>query len=239
MPQTSRIKRAAKILLRGEHSPVTNWFQNAGYEVDSRGLLVCPLPVFETTSKDMFLVALLQGLRPDSYVLEVGAGCLRTGFQFIQHLEPGHYFGIEPHGRLLEAGRELILRGLDAEKKPTFDANEDFDFGVFGRKFDFVVAMSIWSHTDKRQNETMLDSFKANANPGGKFIASFLPPTPERPDYKGEGWIGRDRKQQRTGGLVAHDPAWVAEAAAKRGLTVEFFDRFTTLNQHWLIFTRP
>lgn len=237
MPATSRIKRAASILLRGEHSPVTNWFQKAGYELDARSLFLCPLPVFETTSKDMFLVALLNGLRPDSYVLEVGCGCLRTGYQFILHLAPGHYHGIEPNQQMLSAGHELILRGLEVEKKPVFEHNEEFDFSVFGRRFDFVTAFSIWSHTDKRQNEAMLASFKANANPGGKFITSYLPPTPERPDYTGEGWVGRSR-HSRTGGLVAHDPAWISAAATRHGLELEFFGRFTTLNQHWLIFTR-
>jgi SAM-dependent methyltransferase len=236
-----RVRRAARILLRGEPSRAgapENPFQAAGREIEKRGLFVgCPLEYFETTSKDLFCLALLEGLNPSASVLEVGCGCLRTGYQFIRYLMPGCYFGIEPNIAMLDAGRELLLGTLGPQKLPHFNHNDTFSFSVFGTTFDFVVACSIWSHASKGQIARMLDEFRCYANPGGKFITSWIPSRPDTPDHEAKGWIGRSHRCD-TPGMVAHSREWLTEAATTRGLAIREFDGFTTLNQTWLIITR-
>jgi hypothetical protein len=235
-----RIRRAASILLRGEAKRPQlseNWFQAAGRKIEERGLFVgCPLHDFEVTSKDMFCLTLLEGLKPTAKVLEIGGGCLRTGYHFIRYLNPGLYCAIEPNVGMLEAGRELLLGTLDQEKRPRFDHNDAFSFGAFGETFEFVVAFSIWSHASKAQIATMLDEFRRHAKPGAKFIASWIPPQPMISDYWGDEWVGRSH-QSDDPGLVAHSREWLMEAVSTRNLTAREFEGFTTLNQHWLIVT--
>ena len=81
----------------------------------------------------------MEGLARDSDVLEVGSGCLRVGYWFINYLNQGKYRAIEPNARMLDAGRELILDDDTRKKEPHFSCNDDFDFGVFGTSFDFVA----------------------------------------------------------------------------------------------------
>ena len=48
-----------------------------------------------------------------------------------------------------------------AAKRPRFGTNPHFDTSVFGEKFDFFLAYSIWTHASKGQIQAMLDSFVA------------------------------------------------------------------------------
>ena len=241
MSVTHWLRRIVRLLRNrdGGARANTGWFQQAGRQIDARGLFVgCPLHVFEHTARDLFCVALVEGLKRDSRVLEVGAGCLRTGYWFIRFLDAGKYAGIEPHAAMLDAGRNLILGKLEQEKQPLFDTNDTFDFGAFERSFDVVVAFSIWSHASKQQISTMLDQFSIHGAPAAKLITSYLPPGPDLPDYLGSEWVGRSHKS-RAPGLVGHDPDWMEQAASARGLILRHFDLFTTLNQNWLVFQKP
>jgi hypothetical protein len=238
-----RLKAASRILLHGETKRVNpahmSWFQRAGWQIDSRGLFIgCPLDVFEHTAKDLFCLALMEGMARDALVLEIGCGCLRTGYWFVQYLNEERYFGIEPNAKMLDAGRELLLGRLEAEKSPQFSNNEDFDFGVFGRTFDFVVAYSIWSHASKRQIETMLDQFKRTANSGARFITSWIPLRDGMADYQGQSWVGRSHRSDQPG-MVAHSRSWLMDAVVSRRLSVRFFEGFNTLRQHWLVISTP
>jgi hypothetical protein len=180
----------------------------------------------------------MEGLNRDSSVLEVGCGCLRVGYWFINYLSPGGYCGIEPNERMLAAGRELILDDAARAKQPLFSLDEDFTFGTFGRRFDFVIAFSVWSHASKEQIGRMLDAFRATARPGAKFLASWFPPRPGMPDYRGTSWVGRSHESDQPG-VVAHDPRWIASAAAERGLTYRSVEGFMTLCQNWLVVSHP
>ncbi len=224
---------------QGRPCPPGPWFQEAGHRIHSRGVFVgCPLELFEVTARDPLLLALIEGLHRDSAVLEVGCGCLRVGYWFIDYLNPGRYHGIEPNERMLDTGREVLLGDRAPDKRPSFRHNDDFDFGVFGTPFDFVIAFSIWSHASKEQIGRMLDSFQRTARPGGKFLASWFRPCPGMPDYEGSSWVGRSHQSDEPG-VVAHDPAWLVTAAAARGLRCAFHDGFITLGQSWAVVTRP
>ena len=176
-----RVKRPLKILRRrrpGGVRPVdpqvqpafpsvSSWFQAAGQSIHDRGLFVgCPLDLFELTARDPLCVALMEGLNRSSSVLEVGCGCLRVGYWFIQFLDSGRYCGIEPAAPMLQAGREIILGPLDAEKSPRFSTKRPVPVRRVRQPFDFVMAFSIWSHASKVQVEKMLDAFTASGNPG-------------------------------------------------------------------------
>lgn len=131
---------------------------------------------FERVGRAGFEVLLTEGLRPSSRVLDVGCGALRLGYWLLRFLDPGCYFGIEPNREMLELGlRELVEPEVVERAGAHFDSGDQFDFSVFGERFDFVVARSIWTHASKTQIDTMLDSFAATCAPRGVLLASYYP----------------------------------------------------------------
>jgi SAM-dependent methyltransferase len=123
-----------------------------------------------------FQVLLDEGLLPSSRVLDVGCGALRLGYWLMRFLDPGCYFGIEPQQDMLDVGLEqLVEPDVVRHAQARFSANDDFDFSVFGERFDFVVARSIWTHASKPQISAMLGSFAATSAPHGVFLASYYP----------------------------------------------------------------
>ena len=63
---------------------------------------------------------LATGLKPSSYLLDVGCGALRGGVHFVRYLEPGHYYGIDVNESLLRAAlvKELPEAGLADRSAP-------------------------------------------------------------------------------------------------------------------------
>ena len=107
------------------------------------------------------------GLTPESKVLDVGCGCLRGGRKIIPELNEACYFGIEPNKSMLKDGIEISL-DPDAllAKKPRFDTNAEWNFGVFNTTFDFVIARSIWSHASKEISQKCWKNFQSGRSPG-------------------------------------------------------------------------
>lgn len=180
-----------------------------------------PAQLFHTAGQKLLMTLLGEGLQPDSKVLDVGCGCLRGGYWLIHFLDSDCYFGIEPNVEMLEAGTGILLEpGLTDLKRPHFDHNADFNFGVFGVKFDFLAARSIWTHASKEQIQSMLDGFLRNSSGNGIFLTSYMRSTLRNRDYVGRGWIGRSH-ESKTPGMVYHNFRWIRAECAKRGLTAE------------------
>src|SRR6516225_10147635 len=99
---------------------------------------------FERVGRLGFEVLLAEQLRPSSRVLDVGCGALRLGYWLMRFLDPGCYFGIEPQQEMLNVGlQQLVEPEVVQRAQARFAANDDFDFSVFGERFDFVIARSI------------------------------------------------------------------------------------------------
>ena len=134
---------------------------------------------FERVGRLGFEVLLAEQLRPSSRVLDVGCGALRLGYWLMRFLDPGCYFGIEPQQEMLNVGlQQLVEPEVVQRAQARFAANDDFDFSVFGERFDFVIARSIWTHASKPQIAAMLRSFAATSSPRGVFLASYYPASP-------------------------------------------------------------
>ncbi len=131
---------------------------------------------FERMGLSVLDVLLREGMRPDSRVLDVGCGALRIGYWLMRFLDPGRYFGIEPNVQMREAGeRELAGVDLVERSQARFDSNDRFDFSVFGERFDFLVARSIFTHASRAQISAALASFAETGAPGSVFMASYYP----------------------------------------------------------------
>ena len=180
-----------------------------------------PARLFETAGRQLLITLLSEGLTLSSKVLDIGCGCLRGGYWLIHFLDKGCYFGIEPNIKMLEAGSRILLEsGLAELKSPKFNHNADFDFMIFGEKFDYFVARSIWTHASKQQIQTMLDGFVSNSNSGAIFLTSYVKPTMFNKEYMGKGWVGRSHESDEPG-IVRHSFGWIQTECAKRGLFAE------------------
>jgi hypothetical protein len=148
-------------------------------------------------------------------------------------LDADRYCGIEPNREMLGLGLEqFISPATVAAKRPRFDHNPDFDFGIFGRRFDYVIARSVWTHAAPRQIERMLDQFTAWSNPNASFLTSYLKADSPASHYAGDVWVGRSH-QSSTPGVVRYTPEWVTRICDDRGLRVRELRREIN-SQTWL-----
>ena len=165
--------------------------QQRAERLDTSKFFGVPIAGFENAGRQQFILLLMNGLEPASKVVDLGCGVLRAGYWLVHFLDPNCYHGIEPHGERLETGLQIMLeREAVQTKQPRFDSNADFDTSVFGVKFDFFLAYSIWTHASKRQIEAMLDRFVKDSAPNAVFLTSISPAGWLRRDYLGEKWFG-------------------------------------------------
>ncbi|MGH2725569.1 MAG: hypothetical protein ACRDKS_01190 [Actinomycetota bacterium] len=204
----AEIKRLAETLPEGRRPTPQQIADHFASTVFTGG----PPALFEQVGRESFITLLENGLYPYSTLLDIGCGSLRLGYWLINFLNPACYYGIEPIRSMLEFGLTCFLDPAVAQaKRPAFDYNADFDLTVFGRRFDFLVARSIWTHVGKSQIGTMLDGFAECAADGGVFLASYVPAA------VGDGYAREDFVATP---LVEHGLEWVGRACAARGLTV-------------------
>ena len=88
------------------------------------------------------------GLTPSDRMLEIGCGNLRAGWHFIDHLDTGHYHGIDiSPDILLAAGDTLAQRGLQ-DKLPHLSLVRDLRMATLpSGHFTVVHAHSVFSHS--------------------------------------------------------------------------------------------
>ena len=133
-----------------------------------------------------FHVMVTEGLRDRHYLCDIGCGSLRGGRLFIPYLLPGHYCGIEPNKRLVWEGIDKELgRSIIDVKRPTFHYSGNFDLHIFGCKFHYILAQSIFSHAAPAMIDKCLTSVRSVLQPNGTFIATYFKGTT---NYKGTTW---------------------------------------------------
>src|SRR5205809_2084245 len=193
-----------------------------------------PVKNFEFAGREQLTYLLNAGLKPNSKVLDIGCGVLRAGYWLIHFLEPRCYCGIEPHQGRLETGMRTILEpGILKSKEPRFDSNPNFDTSVFGEKFDFFLAYSIWTHASKRQIQTMLNGFVRDSNQDAAFLLTYLPSSWRHRDYTGDQWVGSSHESD-VAGTIAHSLRWIKSQCAERGLIVRKLSRDKAHRHRWL-----
>ena len=127
----------------------------------------------------------------------------------------------------------ILERETLEAKRPRFDTNPRFDTSVFGERFDFFLAYSVWTHASKPQIQTMLDSFLRDATDGGVFLTSYLPAGWRHPDYQGDKWNGTSHESDIPG-CIYHSLRWIKAECDRRGLLTRRLGRDKTYGQSWL-----
>lgn len=133
-----------------------------------------------------------RGLEPEHHLLDVGCGPLRAGVHFIRYLETGHYAGVDKRGNVLETARavELPRYGIE-DKEPQLLATDHFEFGKLGKRFDYAIAQSVFTHLPLNSIIRCLVEMSRVLNPGGKFYATIY----ENP--QGKKYLGSIQQSER------------------------------------------
>lgn len=198
------------------------------------GFLGVPVATFEQAGREQLIALLGEGLNPESIFLDIGCGCLRTAYWLVRFLDPRCYHGIEPARQRVEYGlRYLFTPEEVALKEPRFDFNPRFDSSVFGVRFDFFLARSIWTHASKPQIAAMLDSFIRDTSSSSIFLTSYLPARSSEEDYTDNSWIGTSHESD-TPGVIKHSLTWILEQCQRRALKVEELAGMDCDSQFWL-----
>jgi SAM-dependent methyltransferase len=184
---------------------------------------VGPPGLYDQVAAMQFNLLTHLGLRERHFLLDIGCGSLRAGRLFIPYLRPGHYFGIEPEGWLIEEGisREL---GEDIRrvKRPVFSHDPDFPLSAFNRTFDFLVAQSIFSHASQRQIARCLGEARNVMTPESTFAATFVL---GNVDYAGDEWTW----------CATYTLDRMTSLAEAAGLACELIDWPHPLSQRWVV----
>jgi SAM-dependent methyltransferase len=115
-----------------------------------------------------------QGLLPQNKLLDVGCGALRGGLYFIEYLERGNYFGLDINASLIEAGVSELAKANLANQQANLLVDTNFNASLFGVRFDFAIAQSLFTHLPMNLIEYCLVEVRKTLQPGGKFFATFF-----------------------------------------------------------------
>ena len=206
-------------------APKKTWRRRAWEEAPRHRSFVGPPHKYDLIAAMQFRVLTSLGLREHHYLLDIGCGSLRAGRLFIPYLRPDHYFGIEPEPWLVEEGIDKEL-GRDAVriKRPIFSHNDDFRLTVFDRKFNFMVAHSIFTHAAVSQVRACLAEAKKALEDDGTLAATYIP---DESNYEGEGWSNR----------AFYRPEFMESLAAEAGLDIANLGwPHPNVRQDWLLF---
>lgn len=151
------------------------------------------------------------GLRPEHTMLEIGCGNLRAGRLFIDHLDVGHYYGIDISPDILFAAQDTLAGyGLGA-KLPYLAPVQDLRFAFLpDEHFDVVHAHSVFSHSPPSVIEECFAHVGRVMKPAGFFDFTF-----DRTEGK-EHHVLREDFYYRTQTLL--------DLAARHGLQARFMD---------------
>ncbi len=189
---------------------------------------VGPEQHYDVMAAIQFNLMTFLGLREGSFLLDVGCGSLRGGRLFIPYLLPGHYFGIEPEKWLVEEGvKNEIGRDLLEMRKPTFSNDINFTLTTFGRKFDFLLAQSIFSHAPASQVKRCLSEAEKVMHEESIFAATFCE---GEKDYDGEKWFAP--------GIIPYRFDTLARFCEEVGLSCRRMEWAHPNNQKWVVVTR-
>jgi SAM-dependent methyltransferase len=150
---------------------------------------VGPPTVYDVVANLTTSLLLCLGLRERHDVMDLGCGSLRIGRLLIPYLGRGRYTGLEPNSWLIDEGiRENVGADLVALRQPIFVTNDDFDISSGGRSYDFVLAQSIFSHTQTSLLRRAFAQVALGLREHGALVATYVAGKSDT-EGDGEAWL--------------------------------------------------
>lgn len=87
-----------------------------------------------------------EGLAPHHRLLDIGAGSLRLGCKAVPYLDPGHYWGTDLSGALMQRGYTLELAHKDRLPPAQLIEDADFTFPGIPADIDYAIAFAVFTH---------------------------------------------------------------------------------------------
>jgi len=166
----------------------------------------------------------LLGMRHFNTLLDFGCGNLRLGRLAIQYLDKDNYSGIEPVKSIVIEGIEkAYLRELCKAKNPGFHFSDDCDMSVFNKKFDYIIAQSVFTHMARSQIDSTLRSAEKVMHKKSLFLVNYHP---GKEDYDGKGWTQK---------ITKYRPETINKIVEKNGLVLTSVHLIHTHLQNWLL----
>ena len=142
---------------------------------------------------------------------------------------PDRYCGLEPNQWLVEAGLEReIGADLARLRRPVFRHESDFTLRKFGRRFDYIIAQSVFSHAARDQIATCLREAKEVLAQTGLFAATYRQGDT---DYAGQDWVYPE--------CVEFTPETIDRLAEQAGLGCYSLSWGNQNRQRWVVFHHP
>jgi SAM-dependent methyltransferase len=186
---------------------------------------------FDVLGAYQFMALVVLGLREHHYVLDIGCGALRAGRLLIPYLLPGRYFALEPNRSVVEdAIRHESSPDLVASKRPTFRFDDSLDLTQFGRRFDFLLAISVFSHAPQAAIRQCLTQAAGVLSQEGAFVATYVEGTQS---YDGDEWVGSAATSPS--GRVAYEPELMDEMIHEAGLKALTLEWSPGTSQRWIV----
>ena len=135
---------------------------------------------WDEIGKQQFDFVKSRGLEPHHRFIDLGCGVLRGGVNFIDYLDTGNYYGIDLNPDMIAGARAELQRSGLVAKQPTLRVTDSFDVD-FGVKFEYGIALSVFTHVPWNSWFLALANLSANMAPNGRFFATFFP-GPEGPE---------------------------------------------------------
>ncbi|MBQ04494.1 hypothetical protein CL673_07305 [Candidatus Bathyarchaeota archaeon] len=193
-------------------------------EQDYKGF-VGTLAKYDLISANQFNLLTFLNLRENHYFLDIGCGSLRAGKLFIPFLLPGRYYGIEPKQWLIDEGiRNELGEDIIKVKKPVFNNDDNFTLSVFGRKFDYILAHSIFSHASQHHIRRCLSEARKVMSPTSLFVATYAK---GKFNYTGDKWVYP--------GFVMYTEAHMTALFREQGLSSITLDWPHPEFQYWIV----
>ncbi|MDP0929761.1 hypothetical protein Q0601_21460 [Paracoccus onubensis] len=192
---------------------------------------VGPPNYYDLVGVTQFNLLTLFGMRETSSLLDIGCGSLRGGRFAILYLRPGRYFGIDREEWLIQDGLQSHFGEEQVKRRqPTFIIDEDFTFTKFDRKFDFLMANSIFTHAPQWQISKCVTEAQKVMVPETVFLATFFESL-DGTDYEGEEWLYPD--------IVRYRKETISNIVNDAGLDCHHFEWPHPFNQKWIAVTLP
>jgi SAM-dependent methyltransferase len=179
-----------------------------------------------------------RGLKPAHKLCDAGCGALRGGIHFVRYLDAGNYYGLDINASLLDGGRREIEQAGLAAKNPNLLLDDRFEMSRFGTKFDYLLAVSVFTHLYANHIVRCLVEARNVLAPHGQFLATY---------FHAPASAHLQPIEQQPGGIVTHydrDPFHcsieeMTFLAGLAGLKTELIGEWQHPRNQWMLNFSP